>query len=181
MRAGACCAAAVAQLTSCFLPSGAPARERLCTVVAMLLQPAAVLIDHGHFQYNNIGLGLTAMAAAAIASNRDCVGSALFCMALNHKQVQIPGTNHLHGYTALAMMKPRGYLTACSVALQMTMYFAPAFFAHLLGKCLQQEGLLNKLVGVAKLGAVVIVTFAVIWLPFLTSPDLVLKVWLWCS
>mmetsp|Transcript_35764 Transcript_35764/g.92868 ORF Transcript_35764/g.92868 Transcript_35764/m.92868 type:complete len:489 (+) Transcript_35764:408-1874(+) len=134
---------AVWAVIASFYP-GAPARERLCTVVAMLLQPAAVLIDHGHFQYNNIGLGLTAMAAAAIASNRDCVGSALFCMALNHKQ--------------------------------MTMYFAPAFFAHLLGKCLQQEGLLNKLVGVAKLGAVVIVTFAVIWLPFLTSPDLVLKV-----
>lgn len=25
---------------------------------AALLQPAAVLIDHGHFQYNNISLGL---------------------------------------------------------------------------------------------------------------------------
>jgi hypothetical protein len=29
---------------------------------AALLQPAAVLIDHGHFQYNNISLGLAVRA-----------------------------------------------------------------------------------------------------------------------
>lgn len=28
------------------------------TVALSLCQPAAILIDHGHFQYNNIGLGL---------------------------------------------------------------------------------------------------------------------------
>lgn len=29
------------------------------TTIAALLQPAALLIDHGHFQYNNISLGLS--------------------------------------------------------------------------------------------------------------------------
>mmetsp|Transcript_32802 Transcript_32802/g.93084 ORF Transcript_32802/g.93084 Transcript_32802/m.93084 type:complete len:243 (-) Transcript_32802:1507-2235(-) len=55
-------------------------------LAAVLLQPAAALIDHGHFQYNNIGLGLTMAAAAAVALGWDCTGSVFFCLALNHKQ-----------------------------------------------------------------------------------------------
>ena len=51
---------------------------------------------------------MQAAAAGAIASGRQLVGAALFCLALNHKQ--------------------------------MSMYWAPAFFAHLLGWALQQRG-----------------------------------------
>lgn len=32
-------------------------QERQWWLLVVLLQPAAVLIDHGHFQYNNISLG----------------------------------------------------------------------------------------------------------------------------
>lgn len=32
-------------------------QERQWWLLMVLLQPAAVLIDHGHFQYNNISLG----------------------------------------------------------------------------------------------------------------------------
>lgn len=49
---------------------------------------------------------LQAGAAAAIASGRDVLGSVLYCLSLNHKQ--------------------------------MALYFAPAFFAHLMGTCLQK-------------------------------------------
>lgn len=56
------------------------------------------------------------------------------------------------------------------------MYFAPAFFAHLLGKCLARQGAMAKIAGVAKLGAAVIATFAVVWYPFLIDPSLALKV-----
>lgn len=38
-------------------------------------------------QYNCISLGLTTAAVAAILSDRDVVGSTLFSLALNHKQV----------------------------------------------------------------------------------------------
>ena len=31
----------------------------------VLLQPAAVLIDHGHFQYNNISLGFAVRATSS--------------------------------------------------------------------------------------------------------------------
>lgn len=56
----------------------------------ILLNPCLVLIDHGHFQYNCISLGLTLGAVAAILSNNDIVGSILFTLAINHKQVFIP-------------------------------------------------------------------------------------------
>jgi alpha-1,3-glucosyltransferase len=46
------------------------------------------------------------LAAVAIAKRKDVLGSVLFCLSLNHKQ--------------------------------MGLFYAPAFFAHLLGRCLQQ-------------------------------------------
>lgn len=40
-----------------------------------------------HIQYNSISLGLTVGAVAAILSRHEIVGSVLFSLALNHKQV----------------------------------------------------------------------------------------------
>lgn len=53
----------------------------------ILLNPCFLLIDHGHFQYNCISLGLTVAAVAAILSDRNVLGSVLFSLALNHKQM----------------------------------------------------------------------------------------------
>jgi len=118
--------------------------DRLRVLAAFVLQPAALLIDHAHFQYNNIGLGLSAAGAAAVAVGYDYVGSVLFCLALNHKQ--------------------------------MTMYYAPAFFSYLLGKCLRRPSVADKAAAVARLGCVVALTFAAVWLPFLREPGLALQV-----
>ena len=54
---------------------------------AVLLQPALVLVDHGHLQFNGIGLGLSAAAAAAAATDKRILSSILFTAALNHKQM----------------------------------------------------------------------------------------------
>lgn len=53
-----------------------------------------------------------AAAAAAVASRRHALGSVLFCMSLNHKQ--------------------------------MSLYYAPAFFGHLFGCCLQKDSWRGK-------------------------------------
>lgn len=82
-------------------------RARALALVALLFNPALLLIDHAHFQYNGISLGLTLAAAAAIGSRRHLLGAALFSAALNHKQ--------------------------------MALFFAPGFFAHLLGWALHDE------------------------------------------
>jgi alpha-1,3-glucosyltransferase len=96
-------------------PNRADSKRWLRLLVALLFSPAAVLVDHGHFQYNCIGLGLAAGAAAAAVAGRDVLCSMLFSLSLNHKQ--------------------------------MGLYYAPAFFAYLLGKCLQQTDVASKVGG----------------------------------
>lgn len=54
-------------------------------------------------QYNCISLGLTTAAVAAILSDRDLVGSMLFCLALNHKQVFVLNVQEKH-HSFLSMM-----------------------------------------------------------------------------
>jgi alpha-1,3-glucosyltransferase len=108
-------------------------------------QPAILLIDHGHFQYNTTALGLTLWAAYCMTrisrpSVTDCVkGSILFCLALSFKQ--------------------------------MCLYYAPAIFFYLLGWCFAD----NKrqiLPRFAALAVTVIVTFAALWWPLVVyGPD----------
>ncbi|CAN4079989.1 unnamed protein product [Withania somnifera] len=64
----------------------------------ILLNPCLILIDHGHFQYNCISLGLTVAAVSAILSDRDIVGSILFTIALNHKQMSAYFAPAFFGY-----------------------------------------------------------------------------------
>ncbi|KAL7221543.1 hypothetical protein ACSBR1_023489 [Camellia fascicularis] len=54
-------------------------------IAMILLNPCLILIDHGHFQYNCISLGLLVGAVAPILSNKDLLACVLFCLALNHK------------------------------------------------------------------------------------------------
>lgn len=110
-------------------------------IAIVLLNPCLMLIDHGHFQYNCISLGLTVGAVAAVLSNKELLACFLFSLGLNHKQ--------------------------------MTTYFAPAFFSHLLGKCLRHR---NPLLQVSKLGLVVLGTFALVWWPYLHSTEAFLEV-----
>ncbi|KAK6150977.1 hypothetical protein DH2020_015909 [Rehmannia glutinosa] len=51
---------------------------------------------------------------------------------------------------------------------KMSAYYAPAFFAYLLGKCLRRQ---NPILEVLKLGLVVLGTFALVWWPYLYSVD----------
>ncbi|GJP49772.1 hypothetical protein CLOM_g8943 [Closterium sp. NIES-68] len=118
-----------------------PAAHRLWVLGMLLLQPGLILIDHGHFQYNSISLGLSLAAATAIISRHYLIGSALFCFAINHKH--------------------------------MALYFAPAFFAHLLGRCRQAP---RPVLMFLSLAATVLLSFALPWAPFLDSPDSVLQV-----
>lgn len=54
-----------------------------------LLYPGQILIDNGHFQYNNISLGFTIFAVAALLTNRRILGSIFFVLALNYKQMEL--------------------------------------------------------------------------------------------
>lgn len=57
---------------------------------------------------------------------------------------------------------------------QMSAYFAPAFFSHLLGRCLRRR---NPFLEVSKLALIVMGTFALVWWPYLHSKEAFLEVW----
>ena len=117
-----------------------------------LLQPSIILIDHGHFQYNTVALGLVLWSLYFMTQQKfywGCIwGSVCFSLALNFKQ--------------------------------MTLYYAPVIFAYLLGRCFAGSGT-NKsnnipstpvkefLQRFVALGLTVIVTFAILWFPFLVN------------
>jgi alpha-1,3-glucosyltransferase len=105
----------------------------------VLIQPSLVSIDNGHFQYNSVCLGLSLgafhfMTLSDSVGYEDVVGSILFCMALNWKQ--------------------------------MTLYYAPAVFSYLLGKCFRENTTTQIIRKIALLGVTVLGTFFVLWFPF---------------
>ena len=65
-------------------------KVRSNTVLMLLaLHPTRLLIDHGHFQYNGVCLGLSLMAVVSICEDYDVLGSILFTLALNFKQMAL--------------------------------------------------------------------------------------------
>ena len=55
----------------------------------MWMSPSLTLVDHGHFQYNSISLGLALWAVMAVVTDWDVLGSVAFCLALNYKQMEL--------------------------------------------------------------------------------------------
>ena len=133
-------------------------RQRRRIIVMALVQPAIVLIDHGHFQYNTVSLGLALWSFHFMTLHTNpfthqkvahsfvgpIVGSILFTLALNFKQMEL--------------------------------YHAPAVFAYLLGRCFSVDddgsSLNMRQVGTkfCSLGITVIATFAFLWFPFAIYP-----------
>ncbi|XP_049284778.1 probable dolichyl pyrophosphate Man9GlcNAc2 alpha-1,3-glucosyltransferase [Anopheles funestus] len=122
--------------------------EWLSPVLAVLF-PGQILIDNGHFQYNNVSLALCALAIVAVIERRTLAGAILFCLALNYKQMEL--------------------------------YHALPFFFYLLRDCFTITDSSatpgrRLIIGVKRLtllGATVLLTFIILWLPWLRSLDAV--------
>jgi alpha-1,3-glucosyltransferase len=65
------------------------AKNAALTLSLITLYPGLLLIDNGHFQYNNISLGFFVFAVAFLARRRVVFGSVFFCLALNYKQMEL--------------------------------------------------------------------------------------------
>ncbi|CAL1531413.1 unnamed protein product [Lymnaea stagnalis] len=110
----------------------------LTHIVMLIGYPGLVLIDNGHFQYNNVSLSMFILATLALSKKHDLIGAFLFCLALNYKQMEL--------------------------------YHALPFFSYLFGSLIK----LGTVKGMSKLTAlalIVIITFFVVWSPFLYSVE----------
>lgn len=61
--------------------------DQAIALAAILLQPALILIDHGHFQYNSVMLGFTLLAVCCFLRDRLLWGSFFFVLSLGFKQM----------------------------------------------------------------------------------------------
>ncbi|XP_054720074.1 dolichyl pyrophosphate Man9GlcNAc2 alpha-1,3-glucosyltransferase-like [Uloborus diversus] len=64
-------------------------RDKAIAASLCLLYPGLILIDHGHFQYNSVSLGLTLFAVVSLMRGYDILGAAFFTLALHYKQMTL--------------------------------------------------------------------------------------------
>lgn len=68
---------------------GVSSWESSVALVAILLQPATILIDHAHFQYNTVMLGFALASISSILAGRALWGCVFFVAALCYKQMAL--------------------------------------------------------------------------------------------
>ncbi|PLB38288.1 dolichyl-P-Glc:Man(9)GlcNAc(2)-PP-dolichol alpha-1,3-glucosyltransferase ALG6 [Aspergillus candidus] len=99
-------------------------------LVAVLLQPATILIDHGHFQYNTVMLGLVVASLDAIMAGRMLWACIFFVGALGFKQMALYYAPVMFAFLLGVCVFPRIrilrlFCIALTTLLAFTALFAP--------------------------------------------------------
>ncbi|XGW30017.1 hypothetical protein V3C99_009212 [Haemonchus contortus] len=105
-----------------------------------LLYPGLIAIDNAHFQYNSVSLGLFLISFLFLINRKLLLGSIFFVFALNYKQMEL--------------------------------YHALPIFVFILARCLKRPLWANRyesITSLVKVAVTVVLTFAIIWLPFIYS------------
>ncbi|KAK5940684.1 Glucosyltransferase-like protein [Knufia obscura] len=76
-------------------------------LVAILMQPATMLIDHGHFQYNTVMLGFVIASLSSIYANRPLWSCIYFVLALGFKQMALYYAPAIFAYLLGSCLTPR--------------------------------------------------------------------------
>ncbi|CAJ0601258.1 unnamed protein product [Cylicocyclus nassatus] len=106
----------------------------------LLLYPGLLAIDNAHFQYNSISLGLFLLSFLLLVAQRRLLGSIAFVLALNYKQMEL--------------------------------YHALPIFVFILARSLKRPimpNLIESFISVAKVATIVLLSFALLWLPFILN------------
>ncbi|KAJ5219948.1 CAZyme family GT57 [Penicillium chermesinum] len=99
-------------------------------LVAILLQPATILVDHGHFQYNTVMLGLFVASLDAILAGRMLWACIFFVGALGFKQMALYYAPVIFAYLLGVCFFPQIKIVrlvniALVTVLSFTLLFAP--------------------------------------------------------
>jgi alpha-1,3-glucosyltransferase len=117
-----------------------------------LLQPSLIIIDHGHFQYNSVMLGLTTLSVALLQRQHYLLGSIAFVLSLTFKQMAL--------YYSLPI-----FIFLLSTCFSQSLSPTPSHQSHRA----------NGLTLLAKIAITVILTFTLVFYPF-TSKTLLKQV-----
>lgn len=119
---------------------GVPVWSASIALVAILLQPATMLIDHGHFQYNTVMLGLVVASLDAILAGRMLWACLFFVGALGFKQMALYYAPVMFAFLLGVCIFPRiRILRLVNIAIITVIAFA-LLFAPLLVAATNAEG-----------------------------------------
>ena len=104
--------------------------ENLVVISAFLLQPATILMDHGHFQYNTVMLGFSLASMACILHDRLLWACVAFVAALGFKQMALFFAPAIFAYLLGTCIVPRVeikrlFQIALVTALSFFLLFSP--------------------------------------------------------
>jgi len=116
--------------------SGIPTWEYNIALTAFLLQPATILIDHGHFQYNTVMLGFTLASLFCMLTSSPVWSCFFFVGALGFKQMALFYAPAVFAYllgicTFPRLDIPRFLHIALITALSFALLFAPLLLGSL--------------------------------------------------
>ncbi|XP_025206185.1 dolichyl pyrophosphate Man9GlcNAc2 alpha-1,3-glucosyltransferase [Melanaphis sacchari] len=116
-------------------------------IALTLFYPGLILIDHGHFQYNCVSLGLFVASVACVFANKTILTCLLFSMALNYKQMEL--------YHALPF------------------FF---YYIGIVYEIYKKHSFMKALKTLSILVLSVTITFLVLWLPFISDTEQVFQI-----
>lgn len=109
---------------------GVSAWESSIILVAVLMQPATILIDHAHFQYNTVMLGFVLASMSSVLAGRHLWSCVFYVAALCFKQMALYFAPAIFAYLLGICLLPRFnalrlVLLACVTGMSFAMAFAP--------------------------------------------------------
>ena len=108
--------------------------ESSIALVAILMQPATILVDHGHFQYNTVMLGFVLASVSCMFSDHPIWACVFFVSALCYKQMALYYAPAVFAYLLGVCLLPNLHLgRLIGIALVTIVSFALMFSPLLLG------------------------------------------------
>lgn len=87
--------------------SGVASWSASVALVAILMQPATILIDHVHFQYNTVMLGFVVASMSSMLAGRNLWSAVFFVAALGFKQMALYYALSVFAYLLGSCLFPR--------------------------------------------------------------------------
>lgn len=108
--------------------------ESMIALAAILMQPGTILIDHAHFQYNNVMLGFVVLAMTSFAAGWRLWGCVFFVLALAFKQMALYYAPAVFAYLLGTCIFPRPSITRFfSIATVTVTAFTIVFLPLIIG------------------------------------------------